>query len=95
MIVVISAVPKFPFGYLHFTRGVEEAITPLDASRALARHGACDWGELDAEDRRANETALREGTRLLSAYTAANGTRFWIITEQDPPETTLLLPDEY
>jgi hypothetical protein len=35
----------------------------------LLRHGDGDWGELDADDKRANEVALREGGRILSKYT--------------------------
>ena len=38
---------------------------------------------------------LEEGHRLLSAYTAANGVKFWIITEWDRSATTILLPDDY
>jgi hypothetical protein len=36
-----------------------------------------------------------EGTRILSAYRAANGTKFWIITEADRSVTTMLLPEDY
>ena len=28
----------------------------------------CDWGDLDIDDFRANDCALRENTRLLSSY---------------------------
>jgi hypothetical protein len=63
---------------------------------ALARHASGDWGLVDASDKRANDDrALIEGTRLLSAYELANGTRIWIITEADRAATTVLLPAEY
>jgi hypothetical protein len=40
--------------------------------------------------------ALKEGTRLLSAYMLRDGmTKIWIITEADRSATTILLPDEY
>jgi hypothetical protein len=42
-----------------------------------------------------NELSLREGFRLLSAYTLTTGVRLWIITEADRSATTLLLPEEY
>jgi hypothetical protein len=64
---------------------------PLDY---LARHATGDWGELCAYDRRQNETALREGLRVLSSYDVLAG-RVWIITESDRSITTLLLPEEY
>ena len=31
----------------------------------LARHANADWGDVDAEDQRANDRAIAEGTRLL------------------------------
>ncbi|MDE3075945.1 MAG: plasmid related protein [Chloroflexota bacterium] len=61
----------------------------------LFRHVSGDWGELDEEDKAENELSLREGFRLLSAYTLRNGEKIWIITEADRSVTTLLLPDEY
>ena len=39
-----------------------------------------------------NQHSLRLGMRLLSAYTASNGVKFWIITEADRSVTTVLLP---
>jgi hypothetical protein len=55
---------------------------------------------MDDEDKQTNDLALKQGTRLLSAY---NDDRFpkngiatiWIITEADRSATTILLPDEY
>ena len=60
----------------------------------LIRHKHGDWGELDPEDRRENERALRHGSRLLSAYSTRTGERLWVITEWDRSATTLLLPGE-
>ena len=59
------------------------------------QHQSGAWGELDAEDRQTNDQALVEGMRILSAYVAANGTKFWIITEADRSVTTVLLPEDY
>jgi hypothetical protein len=61
----------------------------------LQRHRCGDWGELDADDWRTNDRALREGTRVLSAYPLLTGAKLWIITEWDRSVTTLLLPEEY
>ncbi len=61
----------------------------------LERHAYGDWGNLTAEDWQANEQALKEGSRLFSAYTLTTGRRLWIITEWDRSVTTLLLPMEY
>ncbi len=81
------------------------ALGPLAAadtspSTLLRRHAAGDWGDLDAHDRAANDDALRDGSRLLSAYIVAEGVKIWIITEAADEDghraaTTLLLPEEY
>jgi len=78
------------------------SIQPHDL---LARHVAGDWGYLSTEDAQANATALRQGTRLLSAYGSPTDPgdlapgqrdeRLWVITEGDRSMTTILRPDEY
>jgi hypothetical protein len=40
-----------------------------------------DPGSLGAEDQLANLQAVREGTRVFSAYELRDGTRIWIITD--------------
>jgi hypothetical protein len=70
-------------------------IGPADIGIGLRRHLSGDWGDLDLEDKAANDNALADGSRLLSAYHAADGTKFWIITEADRSATTVLLPEDY
>jgi hypothetical protein len=67
-------------------------LSPFDF---VSRHWQGDWGDLDNEDIKANQAALRYGSRLLSCYRIGEDTRLWIITEGDRSATTLLLPDEY
>jgi hypothetical protein len=59
------------------------------------RHARGDWGDVDAHDKRANDAAVKQGTRIVSAYVLDDGTRVWIITEADRSSTTILLPEEY
>ena len=61
--------PTFPLGRLVATPGALECATHPELLALVRRHASGDWGDLDAEDRRANETALVHGERLLSAYT--------------------------
>ena len=61
----------------------------------IVRHMNLDPGALGADDQRQNLRAVREGTRVLSAYELRDGTRIWIITEADRSVTTILLPEEY
>lgn len=68
---------------------------------AIARHVEGDWGDVSEAEKRANNRALRDGERLLSAYHAKSEgapereVKFWIITEADRSATTVLLPSEY
>ena len=84
-----------PLGQLFATPTAIIAVTEKEVQQALQRHVMGDWGELDEEDKKANDQALQTGERLLSAYRTANGTKFWIITEADRSVTTVLLPDDY
>ena len=86
---------KFPLGQMVMTPGIRERVSSAELLAALVRHVRGDWGDLTDEDRAVNESALRYGGRLMSAYLMADGRRFWIITEADRSRTTALLPDEY
>lgn len=63
-------------------------------SEFLRRHQSGDWGELCKEDQQANDSALKHGDRIFSAY-KIDDEKVWIITEADRSSTTLLLPSEY
>jgi len=96
-----------PLGRIHATPGALTALgapglwnwsrTPggVSAATLLCRHEAGDWGILSAADVAANDAALRDDDRLLSAYLLPDGGKVWIITEADRSQTTILLPEEY
>ncbi|MFO7683905.1 MAG: hypothetical protein R6X34_28065 [Chloroflexota bacterium] len=87
----------FPLGQIVMTPGV--AALGIDVTAYIARHESGDWGGLDNFDKRQNETAVKEGLRILSAYDVPTGdgerARLWVITEADRSVTTALLPEEY
>lgn len=93
----------FSLGQVVATRGVLAAVPPVRMMDGLARHRRGDWGSVCRDDAAANDRALVEGERILSAYPIdpakpAKGYGadvFWIITEADRSVTTYLLPDEY
>ena len=89
--------PVTRLGQVVATPGALEALEDAATQPAelLARHQAGDWGEVPPEDAAENELSLKQGFRLLSAYTLPTGARIWIITEADRSVTTLLLPSEY
>jgi hypothetical protein len=89
--------PKFRTGQVVATPGALEALEEAGqtVNDFLDRHLQGNWGELSDEDWRANDQALQDNSRLLSAYTTATGEKIWVITEWDRSYTTLLLPEEY
>lgn len=91
--------PSFPIGKIYLTRGVNDMIAEDVAFAAfvlksIQRHCAKDWGDLTSDDKQANDMALVEGTRILSAY-IQEAYKIWIITEADRTTTTILFPEEY
>jgi len=87
----------FALGQVVATAGALDALEEAGQQprELLMRHASGDWGDLSSDDRAENERSLKEGYRLLSAYTLSSGERLWVITEHDRSVTTLLLPDEY
>jgi hypothetical protein len=82
-------------GRIVATPNALEHLSQEDILTGIQRHQAGDWGDLSEDDKRENQLSLEKGFRLLSAYHAKNGTKFWIITEADRSATTVLLPEDY
>lgn len=66
----------------------------------VTRHANGDWGEVCPDDGQLNDEAVKDGSRILSAYSTAKGAKIWIITEASDDSgnrtaTTILLPEEY
>ena len=100
--MITVTTPKFPCGRLLITPGAQQALaaTGENVWTYFARHAQGDWGEVDAEDAAANDEALKDGSRILSAYHLKDGTKIWVITEAEDDNgqreaTTILLPEEY
>ncbi len=89
--------PLFKLGQIVSTPAALEALGKAGQApwEFLVRHVQGDYGDLDDEDRRLNNEAVKAEERILSAYTLKTGVRVWIITEADRSSTCLLLPDEY
>lgn len=100
-----QANPRFETGRLLATPGALDVLQrlQLDAVSLLIRHVSGNWGDVSPEDARANETAIKQGLRIMSVYVLPMGTevssestaKLWVITEADRSATTLLLPEEY
>jgi hypothetical protein len=98
----MTGTAKFHLGQVFATPGVLQALKESGQEPAffLDRHDIGDWGEICPEDAQLNDEALKEGTRIISAYSTLKGVRIWVISEATDgkgqrPATTILLPDEY
>ena len=92
-----TSTARFDLGRILATPGAINAMKAAGESplRLLRRHVHGDWGDLHEDDHRANELALRQALRVLSAYVLSTEERVWIITEADRSSTTILTPEEY
>jgi len=88
---------KFQPGTVVATPGAIEVLAESgqDAGFFLDKHLSGDWGEVDAEDQKANNQALIDGSRLLSSYRTLKGVVIWVLTEADRSSTAILLPEDY
>jgi len=94
--------PKFHPGQIVATPGALEALAQSgqDAGFFLDKHLSGDWGEVDAEDRAANDAALLDGSRLLSSYRTLKGVVIWLLTEAEGDDgkrasSCVTTPSEY
>ena len=83
----------FDLGRTVATRGVLPYLETgvIDAGQLVARHQRGDWGDLDQDDKRANEHAVMDAERILSSYVITKDLTVWVITEADRSATTILL----
>jgi hypothetical protein len=93
---------KFQPGTVVATPGAIEALAESgqDAGFFLDKHLSGDWGEVDADDQKANDAALLDGSRLLSSYRTLKGIVLWVLTEAvgddgQRASTCFTLPSEY
>ena len=101
--IFVPCRPSFELGQIVATPGALAATTNEQRRYYLTRHSIGDWGYVSREDSDANDRAVQDGSRILSAHPINLGkpcegfveNTLWIITEADRSVTTLLLPDEY
>ncbi|MBD3675613.1 MAG: hypothetical protein HUJ26_19040 [Planctomycetaceae bacterium] len=94
--------PKFGHGQVVATPGAmgllaENRVSTIDL---LRRHITGDWGCVDSRDGKANDLAIGDGGRIMSAYQITESQKVWVITEAVGPSgkresTCFLLPEEY
>ena len=93
---------KFKPGQIVATPGALDALAESGQTFEffLEKHLTGDWGEVDAEDQKLNDQAVRDGSRLLSSYRTLRGVVLWLVTEAvgddgERASTCATTPDEY
>ncbi len=92
---------RHSLGRIVATAAVVAAVPQAVITGLLDRHAAGDWGDLDPDDKAANEDASRLADgRLFSSYDTTEHGRIWVITddlraEAGGPTTTVLFYDDY
>jgi hypothetical protein len=99
---MIAIQPRFKLGQVVATQGALAALNDnkMSAWTLLSRHLAGDYGSVDEHDRQANEQAIEDGSRILSAYVLPDQSKLWVITTAaddrgNRESTCVLTPDEY
>jgi hypothetical protein len=88
---------KFPLGHVCAAPRALKTVPREQIIKAVRRHAAGDWGFLDAQEKAANDAALKNGGRLFSAYAVldkkGHDTHLppcWVQTELAAPVTFVL-----
>ena len=96
----------FELGALLATPGALDYLRACDRLpwEFLAFHAGGIWGDLDESDWKANDRAVKDGGRVLSAYLVEGPDqvrrKIWVLTEAVGDDgrracSTLLMPQEY
>jgi hypothetical protein len=87
----------FNTGLIEVTEAAAAACAALgeDPARYVARHQAGDWGEVDQEQKEANNFGARYGHDIVSLYRLAEGTQIRVETSLDHSTIRVLLAAEY
>ena len=95
--------PGFPIGKLLATPAAMEALNEanVDIIDLVERHIRKDWGDVSDDDKRLNDMALHDGSRILSVYILpTTEVKIWINTDAvnddgERESTTAMLPEEF
>lgn len=91
---------KFHVNNILVTEGVEKRIQnnerfELDVDMAIMKYCGMDWGNLDADDWKINDNAVRRMDDIIFAeYRTCEGD-ILMVTDMDFETTTILFPHEY
>lgn len=92
---MLNLQPIDRLGQIITTPNARAKVSRKDIAAALLRHLRSVCGDSNGGGRRHGKETSLEGCRMLTAYRASNGTRFWIISESNQSLTRVLMPEDY
>ena len=91
----MTANPLFHLGQTIITPTALTALTHEEVIAALGQHVAGQWGDVDRIRYQSNQFGLENNGPLISAFVShIAGTRFYVITDWDRSQTTIMLSGE-
>ena len=92
--IQITVNTRFSLGSLCITPNLANAVQADELVKAVERHAAGDWGNVNETAWQENDNALRSRGRLFSSYASSSGKKFWVTTTADRSVTTISLPED-
>ena len=83
----------FDLGQVLITSGIQ--YSDINPFTYLERFRDGDWGDTCDEDKKLNDSAVKDGGRIVAKYLPEDDEPIFIITEWDRSCTTILLCSEY
>lgn len=82
-------------GELQISEYAWHCLQAVEMLIALQMHIQGNWGDVEHSEWKKNDIALQRGTEIRSAYRSPRGPTFWIVTDPDRRQTTIMHPAEY
>ena len=85
--------PIFQIGPVWATPAAVAQVAWFDMLDAVAMHSTGHRGAVSPKQWLANDRAVANGGRICSAHRSIRGVRFWVITEADRSQTSIVIPE--
>lgn len=87
--------PIFQIGPVWASPSTVAQVDWFDMLDAVAIHSTGHWGEVSPKQWLANDRAVANGGRICSAHRSIRRVRFWVITEADRSQTSMVMPGDW
>lgn len=87
--------PCFKLGLIAMTLRAQQVLSDMSVFEALLLHMRGEWGGITQDDHYTLFAHHDFGVRMRGAYCDRYGQVFWIITNADRSQTTVMMSAEY